>query len=158
MGRANARGGSEDVAALASAEAERVAAVKEAALCTMQRDAALAALVTMQELYGEPHERIPSIAELVDTQNHSTAMQSATALREETAKLRGQLTKLRQAEAASRDSQRAHLQSLARACTQLCHAVLPPHENRSEREAQRAAEGLRREVLSLCDGVRRDVG
>ena len=89
-----------------------------------------------------------------DSLNRLVAVEVAA----ETAKLRGQLTKLRQAEAASRDSQRAHLQSLARACTQLCHAVLPPHENRSEREAQRAAEGLRREVLSLCDGVRRDVG
>ena len=127
-------------------------------MSTMQRDAALSALSAMQELFGAPPESVPSVACLLEVQTSSAALQAAAALRVETARLKTSIAKLRAAEKASCEFQRAQMQLLARACTQLCHAVVQPSEpSRGERAEARAAEGLRKEVLALCDAVRREI-
>ena len=149
---------SEDGVGMALLEKEKIGAIKDAAVACMQRDAAMAALTTMQELYGTPQDQIPLVSQLLEEQGRLAAITAAAELKGETVKLKVQLAKIRHAEAAQRETQREKILTLARACTQLCHAVCQPHDHgRSERESQRAVEGLRREVLALCDHVRRDL-
>ena len=77
-----------DVAAL---EAERQAAVREAALCAMQRDAALSALCAMQELWGVPGEQLLTPEQLLSKQSKMVSLEHAAQLRGECAALRAEL-------------------------------------------------------------------
>ena len=135
-------------------DAERLAALKEAALSAMQRDAALSALATLQEFFGAAPDQVPSIDRLLVAQSQSTGLEAAAALKVETARLRAAVGKIRASEAASRDWYRQQLQTLARACAQLTHACLPPE---APREATRTVDSLRREVLALVEQVRREL-
>ena len=97
-------------------EAEKLA-VREAAISTMQRDAALSALSAMQEIWGTPDEGLMSAEQLLVTQS-KIALKEAAKLQPELKELRAELKRLRASEEATRAFCVAQLGSLAEKCAQ----------------------------------------
>ena len=120
------------------------------------RDAAMAALTTMQELCGTPQDQMQLVSQLLEEQGRLAAITAAAELRGETVKLKVQLAKIRHAQAAQRETQREDLLSLVLAPSCATRYV-SRMTTAVPAQSQRAVEGLRR-GLALCDRApRRDL-
>lgn len=114
-------------------EAERLAA-REAALCIMQRDAALSALSAMQEMWGAPSAGVTSAEELLVAQSRVGALQTAATCKAECAALRDELRRLRASEAATRARCTQQLGSLAHACNMLVQTGIGEANEKMKRD------------------------
>ena len=114
----------------AARDTELREARREASLCRMQRDAALSALTTMEELWGPCQEdrtqSMPCAATLLREASQSAALAAAAELRTAAAQMRAELRRLRAAEAAARTLTTDHLRAFAVTCTEMCANVAVP--------------------------------
>ena len=131
-------------------EAEKLA-VREAAISTMQRDAALSALSAMQEIWGTPDEGLMSAEQLLVTQSKMLALKEAAKLQPELKELRAELKRLRASEEATRAFCVAQLGSLAEKCAQFAQVGSAAFEEKRallafcidlQNRLQRALRGL----------------
>ena len=125
----------------------RAAMQREIAFCRMQRDAALSALSTMQEMWGGSGTT-PSAEELLRQQSDRAALAAAADMRVEVANLKAELAKVRSSEAAMRDTFKTHLRSVATMCTEICG--LGKTESPSEK--------VRRDLIAVCEQIKADLG
>jgi hypothetical protein len=130
------------------------AALKEAALNAMQRDAALAALSTMQELWGAGNEHMPSMTKLVMSEMHGKAVDTAASLQVDANSLRAQVAELRQEMISVRAQHEDQMRLLLHAVTQLSvlvctHQRSGPSSSTSVSEATSLERSIREELQAV---------